>query len=215
MEVIADGYEVTYAGYRWNGEGQYSMEHRGRVTVGPVPACSSSRYEAMFCGNPCQHPTHGRRIARPRGSWSGYIADRCRTPAEPWTADGDSGCLQDGEGWTPRCIHQSILVQGPICYRPLVSEVLTSPATERACLEPSGVVAFEGLLGWQPTAAIADSVRSGTDRLRKPTNDRRAEQATEPTEQISVPLRSCIEAVWKMAGACCPPFGAHSESRPP
>lgn len=32
--------------------------------VGPVPACSSSGYEAMVCGNPYQHPTHGRRIAR-------------------------------------------------------------------------------------------------------------------------------------------------------
>jgi hypothetical protein len=47
--------------------------------------------------------------------------------------DGDSG-LQDGEGWTPRYIHQSILVLLSISYRALTSEELTSPAIERPCL---------------------------------------------------------------------------------
>jgi hypothetical protein len=73
---------------------------------------------------------------------------------------GHSSRLQDGEGWTPLDIHQSILVKPTIYYRPLASEQLTSPAIERACREAPGVVAFMGLLGWRATAAIADSVRS-------------------------------------------------------
>jgi hypothetical protein len=78
--------------------------------------------------------------------------------------DGHSSRLQDGEGWTPLDIHQSILVQPTIYYRPLVSEVLAPPAIERACHDPSGVVAFMGLARLasfcRATAAIADSVRS-------------------------------------------------------
>jgi hypothetical protein len=154
----------------------------------------------MFCGNPCPHPTHGRRIAGPRRSWSGYIVDRRRTPAEPWTVDGGSGCLQDGEGWTPRYIHQSILVQCKIDYRPLASEVLTSLATERACLDPFGGMA----LGWlarlasfcRATAASADSVRSATGNVSRPTNDRRARR------QRSRPSRSVCryEAASKLCG---------------
>lgn len=75
-----------------------------------------------------------------------------RSPAEAWMLDGHSGCLQDGEGLTPPVVHQSILVELTIYYRPLASEQLRSPAIERACLEPSGVVAFMGLLGWQASA---------------------------------------------------------------
>jgi hypothetical protein len=66
--------------------------------------------------------------------------------------DGHSSRVQDGEGCTPLDIHQSILVQPTIYYRPLVSEVLARPATERACYGPSGAVAFMGLLGWRVSA---------------------------------------------------------------
>jgi hypothetical protein len=48
---------------------------------------------------------------------------RC-TLAEAWMVDGDSGRLQDGEGWTPQEIHQSILFRHTIYYRPLASEEL-------------------------------------------------------------------------------------------
>jgi hypothetical protein len=78
--------------------------------------------------------------------------------------DGHSGRLQDGEGWTPLDIHQSILVQPTIFHRPLASEELTSPAIERACLDPSGGGRVHGrarLASFcRATAAIADSVRS-------------------------------------------------------
>lgn len=66
-------------------------------------------------------------------SWKGG-----RTPVNAWTIDGDGGRLQNGEGWTPLYIHQSILIMHTICHRALVSEVLTSPAIERACLDTSG-----------------------------------------------------------------------------
>jgi len=80
-------------------------------------------------------------------SWEGR-----HTLAEAWIVDGDSGRLQDGEGWTPRCSGQSVLVLPSIYYRPLASEVLTPPAIEGACLEGSGVEAFKGLLGWRTSA---------------------------------------------------------------
>lgn len=98
----------------------------------------------MVCGDPYQHPTNGRRIARPRGSRSGYIVDRCRTLVEARVVDGDSGRLQDGEGWTPSCSGQSVLVLCSIYYRPLASEELTPSAIEGACVKDAGVKAFEG-----------------------------------------------------------------------
>lgn len=77
-----------------------------------------------------------------------FVAPR----SEAWTVDGDSGLLQDGEGWTPPRLDQSILMFSTIYYRPLASEQLTPPAIEGACLEPSGVKAFKGLLGWRASA---------------------------------------------------------------
>lgn len=56
--------------------------------------------------------------------------------------------LQDGEGWTPRNVRQSILCMGAIYYRLLASEQPTPSATERACVEHDGKEA----LGWQASA---------------------------------------------------------------
>jgi hypothetical protein len=144
---------------------------------------------------------HGRVTSR---------ISRC-TLAEAQTTDGDSGLLQDGEGWKPQCIHQSILVMGTIDYRPLASEVLMATTTERACLEPPGVIAFEGVLGWRASAK-PPLIASGPARAHGRMTS--AHDQAEPTEQIGVPLRSCIEAVWKIASACSSPFGERSESRP-
>jgi hypothetical protein len=79
-----------------------------------------------------------------RGQWS--------HPGRSSDLDGDSGRLQNGEGWTPRSSDQSILELQTIDYRPLASEELTPPAIERACLKGAGVKAFRALLGWRASA---------------------------------------------------------------
>lgn len=78
---------------------------------------------------------------------------RC-TLAKAWMVDGDSGRLQDGEGWTPRRLHQSILATSTICYRPLASELLRHAATEGCSgLALQGVPALQGAwLGWRASA---------------------------------------------------------------
>jgi hypothetical protein len=111
-----------------------------------------------------------------------------RTPAGAWMLDGHSGRLQDGEGWTPPVVHQSILVELAIYYRPLASEQLTPVATDRACLEPSGVVAFMALLGWRASAEplLPSLIASGPHgSMSLPTNDRCARpQRSRPSRSI-------------------------------
>lgn len=55
---------------------------------------------------PLPHPTPGRRIAATGTARSGYIVEKWWHPGRSLTEDGDRGLLQDGEGWTPRRMHQ-------------------------------------------------------------------------------------------------------------
>jgi hypothetical protein len=73
------------------------------------------------------HPTQGRRIAGPREVGAGYIVEKLFHPGRSLKMDGDSGPLQDGEGWTPRRLHQSMPATTTIYYRPLSSEELVAP----------------------------------------------------------------------------------------
>ncbi|KAF2622583.1 hypothetical protein BU25DRAFT_480274 [Macroventuria anomochaeta] len=87
------------------------------------------------------------------GCWSGYIVERVSHPGQKlgmWMATVVR--LQDGEGWTPRSVHQSILVMGSICYRLLASEQPTPLAIQRACVKYAGKEALKGLLGWRASA---------------------------------------------------------------
>jgi hypothetical protein len=141
---------------------------------------------------------HGRVTSR---------ISRC-TLAKAQTTDGDSGLLQDGEGLKPQCIHQSILAMSTIYYRPLASEVLMATATERACLEPPGAIAFEGVLGWRASAKPLLPLLIASGPARAHGRMTSAQGQAEPTEQIGVPLtklhRSCVEdskrlqfAIWR------------------
>jgi hypothetical protein len=138
-----------------------------------------------------------------------------RTLARARMVDGDSSLLQDGEGWKPQSVHQSILLVGTIYHRPLGSEVLGALANERRRVEPPGAIAFRGrarLASFcKATAAIADSVRAS---VRPRTNDQRARaERSRPSRSVCL-ARSCIEAVWKIASVCRSRFGKCSESRP-
>ena len=117
------------------------------------PHVRSSRYEASVCSHPYRTPhTDGELQARGQ-CWSGYIVKKVLHPGQKlglWMATVVR--LQDGEGWTPRNVHQSILVLGTICYRLLASEQLALSAIQRACLEYAGKEALKGLLGWQVSA---------------------------------------------------------------
>jgi hypothetical protein len=176
--------------------------------VNPVPACSSSGCEAMAVATPTITPHTGgvSQVREGHGRVTSRIS-RC-TLAKAQTTDGDSGLLQDGEGWKPQSIHQSILVVGTIDYRPLASEVLMATATEGACLEPPGAIAFEGVLGWRASAKplLPTLIASGPARAYGRMTS--AHDQAEPTEQIGVPLtklhRSCVEeskrlqfAIWR------------------
>lgn len=55
--------------------------------------------------------------------------------------------LQDGEGWTPRDIHQSVLPLRTICYRLLASEQQATAAIQKAAFECAGKEALKRLLG--------------------------------------------------------------------
>lgn len=98
--------------------------------------------------------------------------ERCCIPVEACMADGDSGRVQDGEGWTPHGLRQSALATTTICYRPLTSETLGGPASEGPPWvggeRPGGVKAFKGEFGWRAgcraKAATADSVRSSVSK---------------------------------------------------
>ncbi|KAH8710066.1 hypothetical protein GQ44DRAFT_440594 [Phaeosphaeriaceae sp. PMI808] len=102
----------------------------------------------MDSGNPYQHPTHGRRIARPIGPLVGLHRGNV---GAPWSSfdDGWRQCrLQDGEGWTPRYIHEWEKGKVTIYYWALASEELTCSAIERACSlrQPSWACSTGGLL---------------------------------------------------------------------
>lgn len=129
-----------------------------------VEACSESArcphvrkqpLQGFGLWQPLPHPSHRRRIAVPSGLFVGLHRERDCTPVKSldcgwrqWFA-----CrLQDGEGWTPRNVHQSILMLGTICYRLLASEQYAPSAIQRACVEYAGKEALKGLLGWQASA---------------------------------------------------------------
>jgi hypothetical protein len=122
--------------------------------------------------------------------------------------DGDGGGMQDGEGWTPRDIHQSVGVAGTIYYRPLASEQPTPPANKRAC-RASSVEAFKRparLVSF--CKATADSVRSSVGNLRPWTNDQRADARRSRPRWASVPLRS-----WLLHRSRVEDSGASMQSR--
>lgn len=109
------------------------------------PHVRSSRYKALVCGNPYRTP-HTDGELQVRGCcWSGYIVEKVLHPGQKlglWMATVVR--LQDGEGWTPRNVHQSILLLGTICYRPLASEQVTLSAIQRACVEYAGKEVLKG-----------------------------------------------------------------------
>jgi len=87
------------------------------------PHVRSSRYEALVCGNPYHTPHTDGELQSRVGCWSGYIVEKVLHPGQKlglWMATVVR--LQDGEGWTPRNVHQSVLRLGTICYRPLAPE---------------------------------------------------------------------------------------------
>jgi hypothetical protein len=128
------------------------------------------------CGNPYRTPhTDGELQAR-EGCWSGYIVEKVLHPGQKlglWMSTVVR--LQDGEGWTLRNVHQSILILGTICYRLLASEQLTPLAIQRACVEYAGKEALKGLLGWRPSAKLP-LIASGPPwaSVSPLTNDQRA-----------------------------------------
>lgn len=65
----------------------------------------SQRLRGFGLWQPLLHPTQARRIAGSGEVGSGYIVENGLDPGKR-AMDGDRGLLQDGEGWTPRSLHQ-------------------------------------------------------------------------------------------------------------
>ena len=137
------------------------------------PHVRSSRYEASVCSHPYRTPhTDGELQARGQ-CWSGYIVKKVLHPGQKlglWMATVVR--LQDGEGWTPRNVHQSEMMLGTICYRLLAPEQPTASSHS----ESLNGVRWEGsaqgpvrLTGF--CKATADSVRAAA---MPPTNGQQA-----------------------------------------
>ena len=97
------------------------------------PHVRSSRYKALVCDNPYHTPHTDGELQSRVGCWSGYIVEKVLHPGQKlglWMATVVR--LQDGEGWTPRKVHQSVLALSTICYRLLASEQHASAAIQRA-----------------------------------------------------------------------------------
>jgi hypothetical protein len=101
--------------------------------------------------------------------------------------------LQDGEGWTPRNVHQSVFALGTICYRLLASEQPASSAIQRACAEYAGKEALKGPARLARSCrATADSVRSAVGSVRPPANDRQAgEKRSRPRHRFEAAPKLC------------------------
>jgi len=117
------------------------------------PHVRSRRYEASVCGPAPTSPHTRTANCRPEGLLVGLHRGKGVAPwSKPWIVDGDSGSPAGRRGWPPRSIHQSVLVLGTICYRPLASEQLAPSAIQRACVGYAGKEALKGLLGWRALA---------------------------------------------------------------
>ena len=117
--------------------------------------------------------------------------------------------LQDGEGWTPRNVHQSEMMLGTICYRLLASEQLALSAIQRACLEYAGKEALKGLLGWQ-VSAKPPLIASGPPPCHRRMASKQVRDGAD-RDTVSKLHRSCVED----SNASGSPLGERSESRPP
>lgn len=119
--------------------------------------------------------------------------------------------LQDGEGWTPRSVHQSASMLCTICYRLLASEQHASSAIQRICTEYAGEEALKGPARLASFCkATADSVRSAVGSVRLSANHRQAAENGADRDAVSKLHRSCVED----SSAGRSPLGGHSESRP-
>lgn len=167
----------------------------GLQGAGLVPACSGSG-QGFGQWQPLPAPHTGRANCRV-GQQPGRVTSwkKGGTLARSLTVDGDSGLLHDGEGWTPRKVHQWERQGTPICYRPLRSEQLVQISHSEAVTSGRGEgKAFNGRwLGARSctaSARAADSVRSSTCRGRE---GFRANDGTQAALR-SRPRRRSIEA---------------------
>lgn len=157
-----------------------------------MPACSKPPLRGFGLWQSLPHPTHGRRIADPSGLLVGLHRGIGVAPrSEAWPGMATVVRLQDGEGWTPRNIHQSVLMLGTICHRLLASEQHGGSAIQRACIKYAGEEAPQCLLGW-PASAEPPLIASGPLRTALACWSFARRWTTEPT---GTPFRSCTEAV--------------------